>query len=178
MAPSDMRLAGAVYVDELAALVVRFVNGRVFAVALTELEGVDPGAVRRVSLSSDGYAVLLEQSSGNSLEIPWDVVLYHSDPDYEFYRGRTPDYEAEEGPGAGGRGTGAVIGERIRSERLRRSWTLEMMSRLTGLKVPNLSRLENGKHLPSLETLEKVADALGVPVAALVAAKRTVGVAS
>ena len=52
------------------------------------------------------------------------------------------------------------------------------MSGLTGLKVPNLSRLENGRHLPSLETLEKVADAFGMPVAALVVARRTAGVSS
>jgi transcriptional regulator with XRE-family HTH domain len=34
---------------------------------------------------------------------------------------------------------------------------------------PNLSRLESGKHVPSLETLERVAGALGVRVADLVA---------
>ena len=35
--------------------------------------------------------------------------------------------------------------------------------------VPNLSRLETGTHVPSLETLERVAAALGVRVADLVA---------
>jgi transcriptional regulator with XRE-family HTH domain len=35
------------------------------------------------------------------------------------------------------------------------------------MKRPNLSRLEHGKHLPSLETLEQLADALEVPVAQL-----------
>jgi len=38
--------------------------------------------------------------------------------------------------------------------------------------------LENGKHLPSLETLERVADAFGVPVAALVSERQTVGSSS
>jgi transcriptional regulator with XRE-family HTH domain len=91
-------------------------------------------------------------------------VLYHAEPEYAFYQA-DPD----------ARSTGAVIGEHIRAERLQRSWTLEKMSKLTGLKVPNLSRLENGRHLPSLETLEKVADAFGMPVAALVVVRRTAG---
>jgi DNA-binding XRE family transcriptional regulator len=155
--PSETRLAAVAYVDELAALVVKFVGGRVYAVALTDLEGVDSSPVERVSLGSDGYAALLEQRSGNRIEIPWDVVLYHAEPEYAFYHA-DPD----------ARSTGAVIGEHIRAERVKRSLTLDKMSKLTGLKVPNLSRLENGRHLPSLETLEKV----GMPVAALVVAGR------
>lgn len=165
---SETRLAAVAYVDALAALAVKFVDGRVYAVALTDLEGVDSSPVERVTLSSDGYAALLEQRSGNHIEIPWDVVLYHAEPEYAFYHRRDP------GEGS----TGAAIGEHVRFERLKRSWTLEKMSLLTGLKVPNLSRLENGKHLPSLETLEKVADAFGIPVAALVVARRTAGVTS
>ena len=94
-------------------------------------------------------------------------MLHHAEPDYAFFRRPGP---AES--------TGAVIGERIRAERLKRSWTLDRMSKLTGLKVPNLSRLESGRHLPSLETLEKVADAFDVPVAALVAAQRPAAVSS
>ena len=164
---SETRLSAVAYVDALAALVVRFVNGHVYAVALTDLEGVDSSPVERVSLGSDGYAALIEQRSGNRIEVPWDVVLHHAEPDYAFFRRPGP---AES--------MGAVIGERIRAERLKRSWTLDRMSKLTGLKVPNLSRLESGRHLPSLETLEKVADAFDVPVAALVAAQRPAAVSS
>ena len=153
--------------DALAALAVKFVNGRVYAVALADLDGLDASPVDRVSLSSDGYAVLVEQRSGNRVDIPWDVVLYHSEPEYVYYHADRDD-----------RGTGVAIGEHIRAERLKRAWTLEKMSQLTGLKVPNLSRLEKGRHLPSLETLEKVADAFGMPVAALVVARRAVGVSS
>jgi hypothetical protein len=155
---SDTKLAAVAYVDALAALAVKFVDGRVYAVALTDLEGVDSSPVERVSLGSDGYAALLEQRSGNRIEIPWDVVLYHAEPEYAFYGQRDSDE----------RSTGEAIGEHIRAERLKRSWTLENLSRLT----------ENGRHLPSLETLERVADAFGMPVAALVVARRTAGVSS
>jgi DNA-binding XRE family transcriptional regulator len=171
------RLAGAAYVDAMATLVVKFADGRVYAVAVSDLEGADATPVGRVSLSSDGYAVLLEQHSGNRLEVPWDVVLHHAEPDYAFYcghdRGEQTDYDSEEGELR----RAQVIGERVRRERAKRVWTLADMSLLTGIKVPNLSRLEKGRHLPSLETLERVADALGLPVAALVATRREAGVA-
>ena len=166
-APSETRLSAVAYVDALTALVVKFADGHVYAVALADVEGVDSSPVDRVSLGSDGYAALIEQRSGNRIEVPWDVVLHHAEPDYAFFRR----------PGRG-ESTGAVIGGRIRAERLKRSWTLDRMSKLTGLKVPNLSRLESGRHLPSLETLEKVADAFDVPVAALVAAQRPAAVSS
>jgi transcriptional regulator with XRE-family HTH domain len=40
----------------------------------------------------------------------------------------------------------------------------------TGIKRPNIARIEAGKHRPSLDTLEKIAEALNLTVAALVAA--------
>ena len=47
--PSETRLAAVAYVDALAALAVKFVDGRVYAVALADLEGVDASPVERVS---------------------------------------------------------------------------------------------------------------------------------
>jgi DNA-binding XRE family transcriptional regulator len=172
----ETRLAGAAYVDAIATLVVKFADGRVHAVALTDLEGADDTPVERVSLSSDGYAVLLEQCSGNRLEVPWDVVLHHAEPNHAFYRGRYRGTEADDDSEEGGLRRAEAIGERVRRERAKRMWTLADMSVLTGIKVPNLSRLEKGRHLPSLETLERVADALGLPVAALVAVRHEAGV--
>jgi transcriptional regulator with XRE-family HTH domain len=64
----------------------------------------------------------------------------------------------------------ARIGARIRKEREARGWSLGELARRTGMQAPNLSRLETGKHVPSLDTLERVAEVLGVRVANLVAA--------
>ncbi|MCL5735363.1 MAG: helix-turn-helix domain-containing protein [Actinobacteria bacterium] len=157
----DTRLAGAAYVESLDTLVVKFVDGRVYAVPLTELEGRDATPVTGVALGSDGYAVVLQQESGNRLEIPWDLVLYHAEPRYPFHK--------LGGIAAGGAPDRQEIGNRVRLERLKRNWTLADLSAHTGLKIPNLSRLERGRHLPSLDTLEKVAGAFGLPVVALVA---------
>lgn len=166
---SEIRISDVAYVDSMATLVVKFVSGRTYAVPLAELEGVDGSPVTGVVLGSYGYAAVVEQESGNRLEAPWDVILYHAEPSYHFYKHGSAVAEA-----AAGR---EDIGARVRLERLERSWTLADLSARTGIKVPNLSRLEKGKHLPSLETLEKVSDAFGLPVVALVATRRAVRVA-
>jgi DNA-binding XRE family transcriptional regulator len=157
------RLSDVVYVDILATLVFKFVDGRVCAVLLGALEGIDASSVTRVSLSSDGYAALVEQESGNRVEVPWDVVLYHAEPRYPYYKDGRTDKSGQQ--------RAETIGRRIRSQRTERRWTLGELSRRTGIKPPNLCRLEKGRHTPSLETLEKVADAFGMPVAALVSAR-------
>ncbi len=62
------------------------------------------------------------------------------------------------------------IGQRVRAAREDLNWTLDFLAERTGIQAPNLSRLESGKHLPSLPTLERVADALGISIAELLAA--------
>lgn len=47
--------------------------------------------------------------------------------------------------------------------------TITALAQAAGMERPNLSRLEHGKHVPSLDTLERVAKALRVPVVKLVA---------
>ena len=163
------RLSDVAYVDSMATLVVKFLAGRTYAVPLAELEGIDGSPVTGVALGSDGYAAVVDQQSGNRLEVPWDVILYHAEPAYHFYKHGSAVADAAT--------DSREIGERVRLERLERSWTLADLSARTGIKIPNLSRLEKGKHLPSLETLERVGGAFGLPVAALVATRRAVGVA-
>jgi len=152
----------------MRVLVVRFLNGRIYALPVGALRGTDASAVTAVFLGSDGYSAVIEQRSGNRLEVPWDAILYHAEPEYRFYK---------DGPNvADATSSRGEIGERIRFERLRRHWTLADLSVRTGMRIPNLSRLEKGKHLPSLETLEKVADAFGLPVAALVSERSAAAV--
>lgn len=163
----EARMCDVAFVEAMATLVVKFLSGRVYAVPLADLEGVDPTMVRGVSLGSDGYSAVIEQESGNRLEVPWDVVLYHAEPGYPFYKhGSAAD------DGATDR---RRIGERIHLERTKRQWTLAQLSTHTGIKVPNLSRLEKGRHMPSLETLERIAGAFGLPVAALISSRRAAG---
>jgi hypothetical protein len=74
------RIVDVEYVGKMEAVVFRFGDGRIFGVPVRELEGADPTPVRSVSIECDGDVTVVEQFSGNRLEVPWDVVLYRADP--------------------------------------------------------------------------------------------------
>lgn len=61
-------------------------------------------------------------------------------------------------------------GTRIRSVRRGRRLTQRQLARTTGLAEPFLSRIENGRAVPSLRTIERLAEGLGVSVGDLLAA--------
>jgi len=60
-------------------------------------------------------------------------------------------------------------GLRIRETRAAQGLSLEQLARLTGISAPALSLIENGKRDPRLTTLNRIADALRVPIAGLIA---------
>lgn len=53
------------------------------------------------------------------------------------------------------------LGRHIRMARTERSWTLKELSEASGVSVSQLSSIERGAHLPSLESLLAIAHALG-----------------
>ena len=53
------------------------------------------------------------------------------------------------------------LGRRIRLARTERGWTLKGLSEASGVSVSQLSSIERGAHLPSLESLLTIASALG-----------------
>ncbi len=52
------------------------------------------------------------------------------------------------------------LGRQIRLARTRRGWTLKDLSEASGVSVSQLSSVERGTHLPSLESLAAIAGAL------------------
>lgn len=63
----------------------------------------------------------------------------------------------------------AETGYRIREDRAAQGLSLEQLARLTGISAPALSLIETGKRDPRLTTLKRIADALRVPLATLIA---------
>ena len=63
---------------------------------------------------------------------------------------------------------GAEIGQRIREARRAKGLTQLDLATATGIRRPNVARLERGGNTPTIETLQRVAGALGVSVASLV----------
>ncbi|ROP90894.1 XRE family transcriptional regulator [Stella humosa] len=60
----------------------------------------------------------------------------------------------------------AAIGRAVRAFRLRHDLTVAALAARAGLSVGMLSKIENGRTSPSLATIQRLADALGVPVSA------------
>lgn len=57
-----------------------------------------------------------------------------------------------------------LVGAKIRKLRTEREWTQQVLADLAGIERSHLARLEEGKREAGLIVLEKIADALGVPV--------------
>lgn len=62
---------------------------------------------------------------------------------------------------------GGKLGARIRELRLAAGLTQAELARRTGIHRPNIARVEAGRHTPSLETLARLAAAIGVPTASV-----------
>ena len=58
--------------------------------------------------------------------------------------------------------SGERLGARLRELRLAAGLTQAELARRTGIHRPNIARVEAGRHTPSLETLARIANAIGV----------------
>ncbi len=60
-----------------------------------------------------------------------------------------------------------LVGRKLRELRTRKGLSLRVLAERSGLNINTLSMIENGKTSPSLSTLQQLAQALDVPIAAL-----------
>jgi len=65
------------------------------------------------------------------------------------------------------RGIAEVVGQRVRELRERMGMTLEQLARKSGIGISTLSEIESAHHSPRLKTIVALANALGVPLEAL-----------
>ncbi len=157
-AEGERHVAGIRYVGEAKGFAVRLGTGRSYFLPLSDLPEADHTSVVSAEMGDDDSYFVVKQASGNWFEVPWDDVLYHCEPAYPYYK-QTAEPHAQ----------GDVeVGLRLRELRKRKGLTVTELAQLADMKRPNLSRIEHGKHRPSLETLERLAEALGVPLVELV----------
>lgn len=116
----------------------------------------DKSEVEGIALSNDARSAELSLQSGHT------ISLRASDVGARFR-------------GAGGTAGGAAVGTedgtvdgvklgaRLRALRLSAGLTQAELARRTGIHRPNIARVEAGRHTPSLETLARLAHAIGVP---------------
>ena len=145
------------YVPELSGFGVQLGTGRSYFLPLSDLPEADSSAVTSADMGDDDSYFVVHQESGNWFDVPWDDVLYHCEPTYEYYKGGQAPVASDD----------ERIGSRLREARKTRGLTVAELARRAGMKRPNLSRLEHGRHRPSLDTLERLAEVLGIPVASL-----------
>lgn len=62
-----------------------------------------------------------------------------------------------------------AIAQRVREARERQGLRQEDLAKMTGIARPNIVRIEQGRHVPSLTTLRKIADALHLDISSLTA---------
>lgn len=114
----------------------------------------DGSDIASIELSDDAQGARLTLSSGALVE------LRAADLDVGRNRGAG---ESSALNGKDGTIDGAKLGARLRALRLEAGLTQAELARRTGIHRPNIARVEAGRHTPSLETLARLAHAIGVP---------------
>jgi transcriptional regulator with XRE-family HTH domain len=162
MASDDLRFKHIGLSNDREVIFCALDNGKTYAMPVHALErGEDwnPRAkAKAADIIHDGYAAFVEFDTSVKIDFPADFVLHVCEPSYTWYKGR--------GRAASG------VGARVREIRQARGLTLDALAAKCGIAKPNLSRLENDKVTPKVETLGAVAAALDVHPALLVAVKK------
>ena len=110
----------------------------------------DRTEVVAITLADDAASVSLELASGVTFELRATAISRRSQ-------------------GNGAPIDGSRLGARLRALRLEAGLTQAELARRTGIHRPNIARVEAGRHTPSLETLARLATAIGVPTTRVLA---------
>lgn len=129
---------------------VRFRSGHCYRIAVEDL-GI-PGRIGFATVGQDPRSVVVGLLDGTMMDVPSTAVLTLAEPAYRA---------------AVTRSAGSV-GERVRAIRLAAGRPAAEVARASGMARSNFARLEAGAHEPRLATLRRVAEALRVPLEALV----------
>ncbi|MFW6049879.1 MAG: helix-turn-helix domain-containing protein [Myxococcota bacterium] len=133
--------------DELLAILG---DGRTVLVPRPVGDGDDGTEVLSIELADDASRASLSLQSGKQLDLAAAKV---SPAAGNGASNGAPDLAVD----------GARLGARLRELRLAAGLTQAELARRTGIHRPNIARVEAGRHTPSLETLARLASAIGVP---------------
>jgi DNA-binding XRE family transcriptional regulator len=139
----------AILADGSAALLPRPVS-----------DGDDGSEVASISLGSGAESATVALSSGRELTLRASALS-------PYLSNRPPAAHTN------GNSTmpidGVRLGARLRELRVAAGLTQAELARRTGIHRPNIARVEAGRHTPSLETLARLASAIGVPTTTVLA---------
>ena len=138
--------------------IVTFDSGKEYSFPRSSLEVDDGSGVASVQVERKRFFFRVTQASGSRYEVPWDRVLHEAEPSYAWFRGRTARAK-----------TARNVGATIRRLREAKGLTQDQLAMAVGMMRSNISRIEAAKHRPTLETMEKIAQALKISLVDLVA---------
>lgn len=147
----EARIWAASYDPERDAFRVAMENGQIFLLKRPIPED-DHSGVLDVYIEGDGEVFTVVQTTGNEFSVPWDVIKTLASG-----KTRKPDQEV-----------GKRIGQRVKALRKQRGLTQVQLAKMTGLKRPNISRLEAGTHVPGISLIERLAESLQVNISDLI----------
>jgi DNA-binding XRE family transcriptional regulator len=123
----------------------------------------DDGAeVTAITIADDAASARLELAGGRSFDLDASQIASRH-PDPAPTASSSGQLAAATQALALSSIDGAKLGARIRELRLAAGLTQAELARRTGIHRPNIARVEAGRHTPSLETLARLAAAIGVP---------------
>ncbi len=92
------------------------------------------------------------QASGNEFSVPWDVIQ-------SLAIGKDMVHDTE---------IGKRIGQRVKALRKKYGLTQNQLAKMSGVKRPNISRLEARTHVPGIPLIERLAESLQVKTSDLI----------
>jgi len=145
------RIWAASYDLKRDAFRVAMEDGRIFLLKRPIPED-DRSEILDVYIEGDGEIFTVIQATGNEFSVPWDVIE-------NVAKGKT----GESDPAVGKR-----IGQHVKALRKQHGLTQAQLAEMTGIKRPNISRIEAGIHVPGIPLIEQLARALQVDIIDLV----------
>jgi DNA-binding XRE family transcriptional regulator len=145
--------------DELLAILA---DGNALLLPRPVSDSDDGSEVASISLGSDAEAATLTLVSGREVSLRATGASPSSRPPPAAVNGSSGSSTAVSIDGV-------RLGARLRELRVAAGLTQAELARRTGIHRPNIARVEAGRHTPSLETLARLASAIGVPTTTVLA---------
>ncbi len=112
----------------------------------------DGSDVAGIELGDDASTATMELASGRRLQITGSAVAAARAATRHVPHDGVNGVEVD----------GVRLGQRLKALRLAAGLTQAELARRTGIHRPNIARVEAGRHTPSLETIARLASAIGV----------------
>ena len=152
----DKRLEKVDYLEKEKVFACTFKNGKAYFLKRKDIPEDDGSKIKKCTIEKDAYYFTVQLKSGKEYIVIWDFILHMCEEKYEFHKSKAVESISS-----------VEIGKRIKEARNKKGLRQLDMAKKTGILRANIARIESGKHDPSLETLERISEALGIPVAGL-----------